>query len=225
MAVAVGQWENLMGRAKLALGRLPAGASRVDVKTFDPPDSLFAREAERACAELCPRRSSAIPIGPGCLGARSRRLTEASSISSCSDCGALLHDHGIAQPTGGRDFTLASADRTLACAQAGGVLPDRAELLADAICVHATPGVSPEVDGSLGCYLQWGAMVDGAGLRMWDVAPTNVEEVLRRHPRDDFKWQLIAWMRAEAAAVPAGRFALLARCGLPLAVRMAPFDS
>jgi hypothetical protein len=32
-------------------------------------------------------------------------------------------------------------------------------------------------------------------------------------------------MRAEAAAVPAGRFGLLVRCGLPLAVRMAPFDS
>jgi hypothetical protein len=32
-------------------------------------------------------------------------------------------------------------------------------------------------------------------------------------------------MRAEAAAVPGGRFGLLVRCGLPLAVRMAPFDS
>jgi hypothetical protein len=32
-------------------------------------------------------------------------------------------------------------------------------------------------------------------------------------------------MRAEAAAVPAGRFGLLVRCGLPLAVRLAPFDS
>jgi hypothetical protein len=32
-------------------------------------------------------------------------------------------------------------------------------------------------------------------------------------------------MRAEAAAVPGGRFSLLVRCGVPLAVRMAPFDS
>ena len=44
-----------------------------------------------------------------------------------------------------------------------------------------------ERDGELGCYLQWGAMVDGAGLRIWDVAPANVTEVLRRYPRVDFK--------------------------------------
>jgi hypothetical protein len=67
-------------------------------------------------------------------------------------------------------------------------------------------------------------MVDGAGLRMWDLAPANLEEVLRRYPRVDFKRQLVELMRAEAAAVPAGRFGLLVRCGVPLAVRMAPFQ-
>jgi hypothetical protein len=139
-------------------------------------------------------------------------------------CGALVHDFGIAQPTRDRDFTLASAERMLACAASAGVASDRAELIADAICVHTTPGVTVERDGSLGCYLQWGAMVDGAGLRMWDVSKENVTEVLRRHPRADFKRQLVALMRAEAAAVPGGRFGLLVRCGVPLAVRMAPFE-
>jgi hypothetical protein len=91
--------------------------------------------------------------------------------------------------------------------------------------VHTTPGVALARDGSLGCYLQWGAMVDGAGLRMWDVAPMNVQEVLRRHPRGDFKRELVAMIRAEARAVPGGRFSLLARCGLSLAVRLAPFES
>jgi len=68
-------------------------------------------------------------------------------------------------------------------------------------------------------------MVDGAGLRMWDVAPRNAEEVLRRYPLGHFKTELVGMMRAEAKAVPKGRFGLLVRCGLPLAVRMAPFDS
>jgi len=85
--------------------------------------------------------------------------------------------------------------------------------------------VKVDTDGAIGCYLQWGAMVDGAGLRMWDVAPRNAEEVLRRYPRGDFKRELVGMMRAEAKAVPKGRFGLLVRCGLPLAVRMAPFDS
>jgi hypothetical protein len=91
--------------------------------------------------------------------------------------------------------------------------------------VHITPGITPARDGALGSYLQWGAMVDGAGLRIWDVSPTNVSEVLRRYPRGDFKRELLALVRAEASSVPDGRFGLLVRCGLPLAVRMAPFAS
>jgi hypothetical protein len=223
-AIALGQWENMVGRAKLALGRLPAGAGSVDLDTFEVPDSLFAQEAERACAEL-----------PAALVGHSYRTWLFGRALATVDrreldvelfyCGALLHDHGIAQPTPGRDFTLASAERTLACATAAEVATERAEALADAICVHATPGIEVDRDGELGCYLQWGAMVDVAGLRIWDVAPANVSEILRRYPRVDFKRQLAAMIRAEAAAVPQGRFGLLVRCGLPLAVRMAPFET
>jgi hypothetical protein len=140
-------------------------------------------------------------------------------------CGALLHDHGIAQPQPGRDFTLASADRVLACARDAGVEAQRAELLADGVCVHTTPGVTVEHDGAIGCYLQWGAMVDGAGLRMWDVSRGNVDAALRAYPRGDFKRSLVEMMRAEARAVPGGRFELLVRCGVTLAVRAAPFQS
>lgn len=140
-------------------------------------------------------------------------------------CGSLLHDHGIAPSTPGRDFTLASVERTLTCATSAGLADDRTRLLMDAICVHTTPGIQPSRDGTLGCYLQWGAMADGAGLRLWDVAPRNTEEILHRYPRVDFKRQLIEVMRAEASAVPDGRFGLLIRCGVPLAVRLAPFPS
>jgi hypothetical protein len=79
-------------------------------------------------------------------------------------------------------------------------------------------------DGPLGCYVQWGAMVDGAGLRLWDVSRANAEAVLKDHPRGaGFKGELVALIRAEARAVPGGRFALAVRCGLPLATRLAPF--
>jgi hypothetical protein len=223
-AIALGQWENAIGRVKLALGRLPPGAANVDLDTFMTPDSLFAREAEQACAEL-----PASLVGHSYrtwLYGRALAAVDGSELDiELFYCGSLLHDHGIAQPTSGRDFTLASAERTLACATTAGVSDDRAQALADAICVHTTPGVAIDRDGALGCYLQWGAMVDGAGLRIWDVAPANVTEILHRYPRVDFKDQLVAMMRAEAAAVPQGRFGLLVRCGLPLAVRMAPFKT
>jgi hypothetical protein len=224
VAIAVGQWQNAVGRAKLALGRLPAAAARVDVADFAVPDTRFAREAEDACAEM----------PPGLQGHSYRTWLFGRALASVDGhemddelfyCGALLHDYGIANPTANRDFTLGSVDRMLSCATAAGLDNERADLLADGICVHTTPGAKVATDGAIGCYLQWGAMVDGAGLRMWDVAPRNVEEVLRRYPRGDFKRELIGMMRAEATAVPRGRFGLLVRCGLPLAVRMAPFDS
>jgi hypothetical protein len=224
VAIAVGQWQNAVGRAKLALGRLPAAAARVDVTAFPVPDSRFAREAEEACAEL----------PPALQGHSYRTWLFGRALASVAGhemddelfyCGALLHDYGIVRPTANRDFTLGSVERMLSCATAAGLNDERVDLLADAICVHTTPGVTVDTDGAIGCYLQWGAMVDGAGLRMCDVAPRNVEAVLRRYPRGDFKRELIAMMRAEAAAVPRGRFGLLVRCGLPLAVRLAPFDS
>jgi len=224
IATAVGQWENAVGRAKLALGRLPAAAERVDLDSFQVPDSKFAREAEEACAELPPTLQGH-SYRTWLFGRALASVDGHEMDDELFYCGSLLHDYGIVSPTANRDFTLGSVERMLSCADAAGLDDERADLLADGICVHTTPGVRVDTDGVIGCYLQWGAMVDGAGLRMWDVAPRNVDEVLRRHPRGDFKRDLIAMMRAEATAVPRGRFGLLVRCGLPLAVRMAPFDS
>jgi len=223
-AIAVGQWQNAVGRAKLALGRLPAAAARVDLDTFRVPDSKFAREAEEACAEL-PLTLQGHSYRTWLFGRALATVDGHEMDDELFYCGALLHDYGIVAPTANRDFTLGSVERMLICANAAGLDDERAELLADGICVHTTPGVTVGTDGVIGCYLQWGAMVDGAGLRIWDIAPRNVEAVLRRYPRGDFKTELIAMMRAEANAAPKGRFGLLVRCGLPLAVRMAPFDS
>ncbi len=222
LAIALGQWENAVGRAKLALGRFPAAAARVDLATFQIPDSNFAREAEAACAELPPTLQGH-SYRTWLFGRALATLDGNTMDDELFYCGALLHDYGIVSPTADRDFTLGSVDRMLACASAAG--DERADLLADGICVHTTAGIKVETDGAIGCYLQWGAMADGAGLRIWDIAPGNVDEALRRYPRGDFKTELIAMMRAEAAAVPRGRFGLLVRCGLPLAVRLAPFDS
>lgn len=222
-ATALGQWEYALGRVKLLLGRLPRGAEAVDLDTFAVPDTAFAREAEQACAEL-PDAVVGHSYRTWLFGRALAAVDEIDLDPELFYCGALLHDHGIASPTANQDFTIRSAERTLRCAEAAGCPPGRAEALADAICVHATPGVTVDTDGALGCYLQWGAMVDGVGLRIWDIAPANVGEVLRRYPRRDFKPKLAQLMRTEAAVVPQGRFKLLVQCGTPLAVRFAPFD-
>jgi hypothetical protein len=223
-AIAVGQAENLLGRVKLALGRLPNGARTIDVATFVPPDSGLAREAESACAEQ-PALISAHSYRTWMFGLALAGVDRLELDRELFYCAALLHDYGIAEPSPGRDFTLGGAERTIACATQAGLPGEQSEQMADAICVHTTPGISVERDGALGCYVQWGAMVDGAGLRIWDISPENVQEVVRRHPRGaDFKGALIRMVRAEAAAVPGGRFSLLLRLGMPAAIRLAPFD-
>jgi hypothetical protein len=222
-ALAKEQYGYLLGRVKLALGRLPDAARDVDVAEFEPPDSLLAREAERACAE-----QPAVIVGHSyrtwLFGLALAAVDGIELDRELYYAAALVHDHGIATPTPGQDFTLRSADRLLSCGQAAGLDRERAELTADAIVVHATPGATLEKDGALGCYVQWGAMADGGGLRLWDIDPANVEQVLSAHPRLALKRELIPFVRAEAAAVPGGRFALLTRCGFPLLVRLAPFD-
>jgi hypothetical protein len=224
-AVVQGQAVNVVGRVKLALGRLPAGASSIDVRDFEPPDSRLAREAEAACAEQ-PDLIAAHSYRTWMWGMALAVLDRESLDRELFYCAALVHDWGATGPVAGQDFTIRGAERALACAEAAGIEGARADLIADGICCHTTPGATVERDGPIAYYVQYGAMVDGAGLRAWDIAPNNIAEVLRRHPRGpEFKRGLSDTIRGEARAVPGGRFALLRRCGMLLAVRMAPFDS
>jgi hypothetical protein len=220
--IAKAQAYNLLGRMKLATGRLPAGARDVDVRSFEPPDSALAREAERACAEQ-PAAIVGHSYRTWLFGLALSAVDGTSPDRELLYAAALLHDHGLAEPTPGRDFTIASADRAIACAEAAGAGREVGEIVGDAICAHATPGATPRRDGLLGCYVQWGAMVDVAGLRAWDISRENRDAVVAVHPRPAFKREIAALVRAESRAVPEGRFALLRRCGLTAGIRMAPY--
>jgi hypothetical protein len=222
-AIALGQAENLLGRAKLALGRIPFKAHSLDVTAFQPPDSRLAREAEEACAEQ-PALIAAHSYRTWIFGQALAFVDDVDLDAELFYCAALVHDFGIASPIEGRDFTLGGAERALGCAAAAGLTQEQGDAIADAICVHPTPGVKLERDGSLGCYVQWGAMADGGGLRLCDISRENVRAALEAHPRGSgFKAGLTAMIRSEAKAVPGGRFDLLVRCGVPLVIRLAPF--
>lgn len=209
-AVARGQAENAAGRLKLAIGRAPRRADHL----ADPPDSAFARDVQEACDEQ-----------PPAIVAHSYRTWAFGHALAALDgealdpeqfwCAALLHDAGIAKPVPGEDFTLRSAEAAIACAGRHG---HDGEPIADAITVHATPGIEPATDGALGTYVQAGAMLDLGGLRLWDVSERLVDQVAARHPLRN----LIPYVNDEARAVPHGRFALLRRCGLVVMMRVSP---
>ena len=220
-AIVAGQWDYMLGRAKLLLGRVPDRAAAIDVTAFSPPDTTLAREAEAACREQPPSivgHSYRAWLFGNALAAVDGVELEAEQFY----CASLVHDYGIAEVVRAQDFTLRSADCALACVERAGTDASVGETIADAICVHPTPGITLEHDGAVGCYVQAGAMVD-VGLRLSDITPRNRQMVLARYPRGaGFKGELAAMIRNEAHAVPGGRFALLMPMGFPLLVRVAP---
>lgn len=137
-------------------------------------------------------------------------------------CG-LLHDVGIMRAVVGEDFTLRSAAVARRCVHAAGEPACVGDHLADALIVHTSVGVTPARDGVLGAYTQYGAMVDLTGMRLADLPRAFVADVVRRHPRGDFKDEILRRLAGEARAVPGGRFAFARRVGFGLAVRHAPF--
>lgn len=62
-----------------------------------------------------------------------------------------------------------------------------------------------------------------AGVRFEQTERAWMDEVLRRHPRLEFKRHLGACWAAEAAAVPDGRAAWFGKRGFGPLVRIAPF--
>jgi len=219
--VAKAQASNMAGRVKLALGHLPAGAAALDLQDFAPPDSALAREAEEVCREQSPAVA-----GHGhrtyVYGAALAALDKEPLDRELFYVAALLHDLGIEQPVAGEDFTLRSAARAIECAHSGGLAEHQAELIADAITIHASPGITAERDGALGFYVQSGATLDLGGFRQWDLPKPLVNGAIELHPRHGVQKGIQELIRAEAKAVPEGRFALLVRCGFIFAIRLAP---
>jgi hypothetical protein len=210
-AVAKAQGDNALGRLRLLTGRATRAADYLP----DPPDSAFAKDVQTAADEQ-----------PPAIVAHSYRTWAFGSALAKHDghdldpeafwCATLLHDAGIASQVPQEDFTLRSAAAATKHADNHG--RGDGELIADAITVHTTAGISPESDGALGAYVQAGAMLDLGGVRLWDVSERLVDQIAQEHGRAD----LTPYINAEAKAVPKGRFALLRACGFTLMMRVSP---
>jgi len=213
----------MRGFTKLALGCRTRGAAAIDLDKFVPPDSRLAREAEEACAEQSPG-IAAHSYRAWLFGQALAQLDGRPLDPELFYCASLIHDWGIGSITPGQDFTIRGAERAIRCAGDAGLPHAAAMTLADAITFAANLSMDPATDG-IGAYVAAGAMVDG-GLRLWDISRPNVDRVLAQHPRGKgFKRELAGLIRAEAKAVPGGRFSLYSRCGMPLLILAAPLPA
>ena len=204
--------------------RLTPRLARVgDVSDLPPvPDSRLVRLAEEAALSQSPEL-----LHHGYRSALfGRALAHIDKVKIDPEllhlCG-ILHDVGLMEDVAGEDFTLRSAKTARACAHEAGEPAATGEHLHDALIVHTSVGIKPDRDGALGCYTQYGAMVDLTGLRLAHLPRPFVYEVLARHPRGAFKREILRRLELEAKAVKGGRFDFAIQVGFPLAVRAAPF--
>ncbi|MEM7142693.1 MAG: hypothetical protein AAF548_16845 [Actinomycetota bacterium] len=217
-AVFRGQGEAVAGRLALLFRRRATAPMAMPM----PPDSALARDAEDAAA----LQSPSVRHHAYRTWAFGRALATVDGESVDEELfyvSALLHDAGIEDPVPSEDFTIRSG-----AAAAAVVERHRSEGHDDVACVrnaisaHVTPGASLEIDGAEGFYVQAGAVLDLGGLRLNHLSADLVDAVNAAHSRESLFRDFSTYIRAEAAAVPDGRFALLHKTGFVLALRTAP---
>lgn len=206
-------------RAAWAAGR--SGRGRVDLDGLRVPDSRAAREAEEMA-----RESLSLPVlehsyRTYLFGRALADLDDAPYDDEVVYIACLLHDLNLENPTPGKCFAVAGAERAESFALEAGLEPNRARAVGAAIAAHINPGVAADTGGE--GFVSTGASVDVIGARITDLDRTWVTHVLQRHPRHQFKRRFLEAFHTEARVTPRGRTALLMHTGLGVAVRLSPF--
>ncbi|WP_069164896.1 phosphohydrolase [Nocardia altamirensis] len=198
------------------------GSARLDLDNIQLPDTRLAREVEViARAELSPHmleHSFRTYFLGRVLAAVDGVAFDDELVYVCS----LLHDISFETPTPGRCFAVVSAERAVLIAEDNGALPERASAIGAGIAAHITAGAQDNL-ADPGGFVGAGAGADLYGLRLSQIDPAWVADLLRRHPRRGFKALVAEGVRREAAAVPQGRTALMASWGLERLIHLAPF--
>ena len=139
---------------------------------------------------------------------------------------AMLHDLGLTDFAGGAGpFEQRGAAAAESWLGEQGWPEQRAAAAAAAIRMHLDVGRAgrerPEI-----ALMHFGAAADAIGMRLEDISPQTVAEVLDAHPRGDFATYFAGKVRAEARAQPRSTTAAMCRWGqFAWRVRHAPFPN
>ena len=213
----------IAGFLRMAL-RLHSGRrSSIDPASLIAPDSSIAREAAEAAQDR---------LTPAVLNHSRRAYAWGATIAALQKItydpellyvASMFHDTGLPSPVPHVDFTVRSAQLAREFVGRRGMPADAQELIANAIAMHHTPGVSLDC-GAEAFLLSAGAGVDVFGLRSDQVPDAIRKSVVREFPRLGFKREFSRLWRAEARQVPRGRAWLLHRFALTdLSIHLAPF--
>ncbi|MBU3748926.1 MAG: HD domain-containing protein [Mycobacterium sp.] len=137
---------------------------------------------------------------------------------------AMLHDLGLTEFLGGEGpFEQRGAAAAHSWLQARGWPEDRASIVADAIRIHLDVGRAgrerPEI-----ALLHFGTAADVTGMRIEDIHPETVAEVIDAYPRQGFKRFSADKIRSEVRSQPRSATAALCRWGqFPWRISHSPF--
>ena len=137
-------------------------------------------------------------------------------------CACLLHDIGLPEPVAGQCFAVRGGLLAYDLALNARIATSRADLLAEAISRHPTPGLDP-LTQPLAYLVNAGALMDLTGRSLEKLRPSSVEDLLARQTRAGLEHALSTGWAAEAAVVSHGRASLARSLGLLLAIRCSPF--
>lgn len=104
----------------------------------------------------------------------------------CPYMGAIMHDLGLTERFNGEQrFEVDGADAARAFVLEHGLSDEKAEIVWDAIALHTSLGIAdrklPEI-----VLVHLGASADGLGMRIADISPQTVEQVIDEYPRLGF---------------------------------------
>lgn len=216
------QFEQTVRRAARRMGMdrpAPVGLAEVPV-----PDSAVALEASALLLHEAPATLAAHSHRAYLFGALLGRRDNLDWDPELLFVAAMLHDLGLTGFLGGDGpFEQRGADAAESWLRGRGWPQDRAAVAARAIRMHLDVGRAgkdrPEV-----ALLHFGTAADVTGMRLEDIHPATVAEVIDAHPRQGFKKFFAEKVRAEARSQPRSATAALCRWGqFPWRIMHSPF--
>lgn len=207
----------LDSKVRTALGS--HGVARLD--DLASPDTPLTRDAERRARETLSPAMYEHSWRTYLFGKALARHDRAAVDDELAFVAAMLHDIELENPVPGACFAVRGAQYAAAVLTELGETPERIQAVRDGIAQHITLGLSDL--STIAGLLAGGAGLDLFGLRWHDMDQQWLAIVLAEHPRLAFKAAVIQAARAEVAAVPDGRLALIYRTGWEQLVLTAPW--
>ena len=197
------------------------GSGEIGDDSLRIPDSKLAREAVEACRPVQP---------PMVIEHNYRSFVYARALAALHRVAhdpellfvaVMFHDQGVAEPEG-RCFTLRGAEEAESHLARAGRPPADCAAGAEAITLHLNPAVAPE-QGAEAHLLHDGVLLDGVGLRAWELRREGIERVRARYPRLRFSQDGGRLLSQQARAIPRCRTAAALQSGFGLALRFGPW--